>query len=122
MKDRIRKIRKDFGLTQKEFADRLGIKQNTVATYEIGKTNVGEAVITSICREFNVNEEWLRYGTGEMYRKKDAAFSELIAEIDYSDDEFLKNIIIAYMGLDEDSKQALRKIAKSMAEKYKGQS
>lgn len=122
MKDRIRKIRKDFGLTQKEFADRLGIKQNTVATYEIGKTNVGEAVITSICREFNVNEEWLRYGTGEMYRKKDTAFSELIAEIDYSDDEFLKNIITAYMGLDEDSKQALRKIAKSMAEKYKGQS
>ena len=122
MKDRIRKIRKDFGLTQKEFADRLGIKQNTVATYEIGKTNVGEAVITSICREFNVNEEWLRHGTGEMYRKKDTAFSELIAEIDYSDDEFLKNIIIAYMGLDEDSKQALRKIAKSMAEKYKGQS
>ena len=122
MKDRIRKIRKDFGLTQKEFADRLGIKQNTVATYEIGKTNVGEAVITSICREFNVNEEWLRYGTGEMYRKKDTAFSELIAEIDYSDDEFLKNIISAYMGLDEDSKQALRKIAKSMAEKYTGQS
>lgn len=122
MKDRIRKIRKDFGLTQKEFADRLGIKQNTVATYEIGKTNVGEAVITSICREFNVNEEWLRHGTGEMYRKKDTAFSELIAEIDYSDDEFLKNIMTAYMGLDEDSKQALRKIAKSMAEKYKGQS
>ena len=122
MKDRIRKIRKDFGLTQKEFADRLGIKQNTVATYEIGKTNVGEAVITSICREFNVNEEWLRYGTGEMYKKKDTAFSELIAEIDYSDDEFLKNIITAYMCLDEDSKQALRKIAKSMAEKYKGQS
>ena len=119
MKDRIRKIRKDFGLTQKEFADRLGIKQNTVATYEIGKTNVGEAVITSICREFNVNEEWLRYGSGSMYKEKDGSFSELLAEIDYSDDEFIKNLIVAYMELDSDSKEALRKIAKSMAEKYK---
>lgn len=122
MKERIRAIRKEKKLTQVEFGEKIGVKGNTITNYENGLRNPTDAVILSICREFNVNEEWLRYGTGEMYRKKDTAFSELIAEIDYSDDEFLKNIITAYMGLDEDSKQALRKIAKSMAEKYKGQS
>lgn len=122
MKERIRAIRKEKKLTQVEFGEKIGVKGNTITNYENGLRNPTDAVILSICREFNVNEEWLRHGTGEMYRKKDAAFSELIAEIDYSDDEFLKNIITAYMGLDEDSKQALRKIAKSMAEKYKGQS
>lgn len=122
MKERIRTIRKEKKLTQVEFGEKIGVKGNTITNYENGLRNPTDAVILSICREFNVNEEWLRYGTGEMYRKKDTAFSELIAEIDYSDDEFLKNIITAYMGLDEDSKQALRKIAKSMAKKYKGQS
>lgn len=122
MKERIRAIRKEKKLTQVEFGEKIGVKGNTITNYENGLRNPTDAVILSICREFNVNEEWLRYGTGEMYRKKDTAFSELIAEIDYSDDKFLKNIITAYMELDEDSKQALRKIAKSMAEKYKGQS
>ena len=54
-----------------------------------------------------------------MYKEKDGSFSELLAEIDYSDDEFIKNLIVAYMELDSDSKEALWKIAKSMAEKYK---
>ena len=122
MKDRLKALRKSLDITQQEFADKIGIKRNSYANYETGRNTPIDAIIVSICREFGVNEEWLRHGTGEMYKKKDAAFSELIAEIDYSDDEFLKNIITAYMGLDEDSKQALRKIAKSMAEKYKGQS
>ena len=65
--ERIRQVRKLKDLTQKKFADSLGMKQNTVATYEMGRTNPSDPAIKSICREFGVNEEWLRSGEGEMF-------------------------------------------------------
>lgn len=67
MKDRMRKLRKQLDLTQQEFADRIGMKRNTVANYETGRNEPSAAVISLICREFNVNEEWLRAGEGEMF-------------------------------------------------------
>ena len=67
MKDRIRKIRRDLDLTQQEFADRIGIKRGTIANYEIGRNAPTDSVVSLICREFGVSEEWLRNGTGEMF-------------------------------------------------------
>lgn len=67
MKDRIKKIRRDLDLTQQEFADRLGVKRGTIANYEIGRNEPVDSIISLICREFNVSEEWLRNGTGEMF-------------------------------------------------------
>lgn len=64
--ERIKEIRKRSGLTQREFAERIGAKQNTIAQYEIGRNVPIDPVINSICREFHVNEAWLRYGTGDM--------------------------------------------------------
>lgn len=82
MNERIRKLRKTLELTQKEFANRIGIKQNTVATYEIGRSEPIDAVIALICREFNVNEEWLRTGTGSMFKgTEEAAVSRLCTEL-----------------------------------------
>lgn len=66
LSERIKEIRKSENLTQQKFAERLGIKQNTVAQYEIGRNVPIDAIITAICREFSVNENWIRYGTGEM--------------------------------------------------------
>ncbi len=65
--DRLKELRKDKGLTQQEFADILGIKRNTVATYETGKSNPSDSAIVLICNTFSVSIEWLRYGTGDMY-------------------------------------------------------
>ncbi|MEY8412897.1 helix-turn-helix transcriptional regulator [Lachnospiraceae bacterium 62-26] len=64
MNERIRQLRKDLNLTQTEFGNRLGIKQTTVAGYETGGRAPIDAVVSLICREFNVNEEWLRTGKG----------------------------------------------------------
>ena len=69
MKDRMRKLRKQLDLTQQEFADRIRMKRNTVANYETGRNEPSAAVISLICREFNVNEDWLRTGEGEMFCK-----------------------------------------------------
>lgn len=76
MKDRIKKIRKSLDLTQQKFSDKLGIQRNTVAMYEMGKTTPSEAIMLSICREFNVNENWLRTGEGEMYVEQSESKSD----------------------------------------------
>lgn len=70
MNERLKKLRKALDLTQQEFADRIGVKRNTIATYEIGRNTPLDAVIASICREFNVSETWLRTGEGEMFVKR----------------------------------------------------
>ena len=67
MNERILLIRKNANLTQKDFADRIGVKRNTVAVYESGGCNVSDSVIKMICREFSINESWLRSGEGDMY-------------------------------------------------------
>ncbi len=67
LNERLKKLRKALDLTQQEFADRIGVKRNTIATYEIGRNTPLDAVIASICREFSVSETWLRTGEGEMF-------------------------------------------------------
>lgn len=70
MHERIKKLRKALDLTQREFGERIGVKPNTIATYEIGRNEPIDAVISLICREFGVSEEWLRTGEGDMFAPK----------------------------------------------------
>ena len=67
MKDRIKIIRKYAGMTQQQFADTIGVKRNTVTQYEMGRNDPIDTVISIICMKFDVNEDWLRYGTGDMH-------------------------------------------------------
>ena len=67
MKNRLKQLRKALDLTQTEFAERIGTVQNTITGYESGRRNPSGPVISAICKEFNVNEEWLRTGSGEMF-------------------------------------------------------
>lgn len=71
MNRRLKKLRKSLDLTQQKFADSLGVKRNTVGQWECGINAITDQVITSICREFNVNENWLRTGTGDMFLPTD---------------------------------------------------
>lgn len=71
MNKRLKKLRKALDLTQQEFADKIGIKRNSFANYETGRNTPIDAIIVSICREFNVNEKWLRDGIGEMFLPAD---------------------------------------------------
>lgn len=121
MKDRLKEIRRNHvkGKTQDMFADFLGISKSNLSSYEAGRRTPSDAVIQLICEKCDINQEWLIYGRGEMKKEKDGSFTELLSELEESDDDFIKSLITIYMGLDDDSKSALRKIAKGMAEKYK---
>lgn len=78
MHDRLKELRKALGLTQGKFAESLGVKQNTISQYESGRNEPIDAVVSLICRTFNVNEIWLREGVGEMFQEK--TVSEELAE------------------------------------------
>ena len=122
MKDRIRQLRKDLGLNQTDFGDRIGVKQGSIAAYENGLRTPIDAVITSICREFGVNEEWLRYGTGDMYIKlsKDQELAAFVAEVYKEDDNSFKRRLLSVLSsLSEDEWKLLADIAEKIA-KEKG--
>lgn len=97
--ERLKKVRKAFDLTQQEFADKIGSKRNTVATYEMGRNDPSAAVISLICREFHVNETWLRTGEGEMFNQEtESTVDRLCAELGAS--ELDAEIIRAYFKID----------------------
>ena len=86
--DRIKKVRREKEYTQQALADLIGIRQNSVALIESGKRNASDQVVLAICRELNVNEEWLRYGRGEMFAPAPAdALGALVKDRVLSDRE-----------------------------------
>ena len=67
MNERIKELRKHLGLTQQAFAEKIEVKRNTIATYEMGRNEPMDPIVKAICREFHVNETWLRTGEGQMF-------------------------------------------------------
>ena len=99
LKSRIKKIRKELELTQQEFADRIGIARGNVAAYEVGKNAPSDAVITLICREFNVNEDWLRDGIGNIFLPTDrnADIAKLTKQLLNDESNSFKNRFISML-------------------------
>lgn len=113
MKNRIRELRKELGLTQSEFGSHLGVKGNTVTGYESGTRVPSDAIIFSICREFDVNEDWLRTGSGDMFITKTRSqeivdfMSELMND---PDDSFKRRFIESIAQLSEEEWKVIEQI------------
>lgn len=120
IKDRIKLIRKEKKLTQVEFGDVIGVKGNTVTNYETGLRNPTDAVVKSICREFNVSEEWLRSGNGEMFIELDREqeIASMTAML-FKEEEtsFKYRLINALCKLDEKGWEVLEQLAKEITNK-----
>ena len=78
MKDRIKEVRKENGMTQVVFAERIGIKQNSLAQIEMGKHNPSSPVIKAICREFHISQNWLEDGIEPKYIDQDESDIDVI--------------------------------------------
>ena len=66
MKDRIKAVGNDAKLTQAAFAEKVHVSRNYITQIEMGVMNPGDNLIRDICREFFINETWLRTGAGDM--------------------------------------------------------
>lgn len=113
---RVRKLRKALNMSQEQMGEILKISKSGVCDIESGRRKVTESHIIML-KNYpgkNISEEWLRYGTGEMYKPIDS----ILAEISFGDDEFIKDFLEVYMSLDKNCKEALKQIMYAMAEKY----
>lgn len=101
--ERIKEVRRAFKKTQQAFADAIGLKRNTIANYEIGNVLPSDRTISDICREFNVNEDWLRTGDGEMFlqRSKDEELAAFFGDVLSGQPDFKRRLLAALSRLDE---------------------
>jgi len=114
LNERVKLLRKTLDLTMEKFGERLGVKKNSISQIESGKNSLTEQMIKSICREFDVDEEWLRNGTGSMFieRTRDEEIAKFIGTIQsVDDDSFMKKFISMLAKLDESEWKLLEKMA-----------
>ena len=117
MKDRIKIVRKRAGLKQAEFAKILGVKTNTITSYETGVRIPSDAVILSICRTFHVNEAWLRTGEGEMFEPelKEQEIAGFFADLFAENDPVKIAIVQALARIPEDGWELIKDFAVQVA-------
>lgn len=123
MKERLKKLRKTLDLTQQEFAGKLKVPRNTIGGYEVGKSNPSDAAVNNICNIFNVNEEWLRTGNGEMFIEltRDEQIENFVGDaLKSEEDSFKKKFISMLSALDESDWEVLQKMVDIMQENKKG--
>lgn len=119
--ERIKCVRTEKGYTQQKFADALGLKRNTVGGYEIGTVVPSERTILDICDKFHVNEDWLRYGEGEMFlkRTREEEIAAFMGSVLDGPNNFRKRLISVLANLDEDDWELLEEMALKLAEEEK---
>ena len=108
--ERVKKARKSLNLTLEKFGEKLGVKKNAISQIENGRNSLTDQMCKSICREFNVNYNWLVSGEGDMFNQTDETISNSIDRIMAGENEFHKNLFKTLATLDEKELLSLEKI------------
>ena len=114
--ERIRKIRKDHSLTLEAFGSRLGMGKTAISKIENGRGGVTEQTKKSICREFNVNYDWLENDIGDPYSNLPKSILEDICSA-YNCDEMDQKLIEAYLESSPDVRAAIKQYIKRVTER-----
>lgn len=118
--ERVKELRKQINLTQQAFADRLNLKRNTVGSYEVNVVEPSDRTISDICREFNVNETWLRTGEGEMFNQitQSEKLAAFLAEITANEeDSFKRQFVEVLADLEPEDWKFLERMARKLQKK-----
>ena len=120
MKDRIKLIRTKAGESQTAFASRLSVSRSAICKMESGENSPSEQTIALICKEFNVNETWLRTGEGDMNieltrnQEIQVFANQVMSDVD---DSIKKRLILALSKLNKDDWNTIEKIVNELAKK-----
>lgn len=109
----IKTLREDhLGISQSEFADKIGIKRNSVSLIETNKRNPSDRTISDICGVFNVNIEWLKTGVGAVFKENTSNnhFAYFMSQVGMSNDENLKDAIYKMSKLNPKNKKIAEKM------------
>ena len=118
--ERIKELRKYLDLTMEKFGERLGVGKTAISKLENNERNLTDQMAISICREFNVNETWLRTGEGEMFEpmSRGETIAQFAGELmKDEDDSFRRRLVEALAQLDEKEWEILEGIAKKLTKK-----
>ena len=108
MNNRLKELRQNLKLSQKEFGDKVVLTQNHISSLESGRRTLNDRTIKDICNTFGVNEEWLRTGEGEM-------MVDLVGELEDVDNE-TKDMLRKILALKDDDKEKIKKIINAFSE------
>lgn len=117
MKTRLKELRKYFNLTQNEFGEKIGLSSSIISDIEKGRRNLTDRNITIICKEFNVDEVWLREGIGEMFctnpsEDKITRLTNKIRNLDK--DSFIRMLAEALDDLNDEDFEQLEAVGKTI--------
>lgn len=116
MKNRLRILRKKLNLTQKQFAQSIGLKTaSAIGNIELGLIELSDRNIGRICEEFNVNENWLRNGNGEMFLEQspEDEFDFLVGKLYAENNSYKKNFIRAMLKLNDEDWLIVKNLQKN---------
>lgn len=116
--ERIKYLRKDLlDLTMDEFGGRVGITKSSISTMESGKSNPSDQTVRFICREFNVNEEWLLTGEGEVFRAKSPSdeIAAFVKELSTDNESFKAQLVTMLSRMSSDEWDLLEKMIRRLA-------
>lgn len=119
--ERIKSVRNMLNLTQQAFSERLGLKRNTIGSYEINAGVPSDRTISDICREFGVNEIWLRTGEGEPFQEetRQEQIMRFAAQTVKGSDEFRKAFVSMLAKMDAVDWGNLEKLFDNLANELK---
>jgi transcriptional regulator with XRE-family HTH domain len=122
LNERVKLIRKTLKLKQDEFGNRLGVTKASISRLEAGINNLTDQMVKSICREFDVNENWLRNGSGDMFQQllPEDEYVKAAAEISKDDDEkIIQQVINEYWKLNPEAKKHIKEYIFNIANSIK---
>ena len=114
--ERVKEIRKTLDLTMEKFGEKLGVGKTAISNIESGNRNLTEQMSKAICREYNVNYDYLVYGEGEMFDNlPQTIVDELCAQYDLND--FDKALVEMYVSLPAGSRERIKEYMKQLVKK-----
>lgn len=121
LNERIRELISALGIKKTTFADRINVSQAFVSQLCAGTSQPSDRTIADICREFNVNEDWLRTGEGDMFlkRSRDEELAAFFGDITSGEPDFRRRLVTALSRLSLDEWQMLEKVADRLLEETK---
>ncbi len=124
MNERLNLLRKELRLSQEEFGKRLGVGKSAISYLESGRSSLTDQMIKLICKEFNVSEDWIRTGKGEMHNVlEEDETARLVGEMLFDADnpfyDIIKEVVRTYVELDPKSQEVLKLSAVKFLENIK---
>jgi transcriptional regulator with XRE-family HTH domain len=107
MNNRLKELRKELGLSQKDFGDKILISKDHISSLETGRRSFTERIIRDICSKFHVNEDWLVNGKGNK-------FTDLTNNIDAP--EYIKDMLRKFLTLSKSDRRKMEHILDSFIE------